>query len=141
MRSIHKWTPEDDAVLAKLRNEGYSASAIGKVIGVSRNAVIGRASRLKLAVTQVERIKLVPKTKTAAPVKKNIECGAVKAVEDLTYDSCRYPMGGHPQEKSFYFCGEAKKSGSSYCAKHHNLCYYPARLHKVMRGKEIGIVT
>ena len=42
------WTVERVETLTKLWNEGFYASEIGKVLGITRNAVIGKANRLKL---------------------------------------------------------------------------------------------
>lgn len=41
------WTPEQDARLEECMREGLSASQIGALFGVSRNAVIGRVHRNK----------------------------------------------------------------------------------------------
>lgn len=43
------WTPERIDELTRLWDEGQSASAIGKQLGISKNAVVGKAHRLKLA--------------------------------------------------------------------------------------------
>jgi GcrA cell cycle regulator len=43
------WTPERIDELKKLWEAGHSASEIGKKLGVSKNAVVGKAHRLKLA--------------------------------------------------------------------------------------------
>lgn len=42
------WTPERIDELTKLWESGHSASAIGKILGVSKNAVVGKAHRMKL---------------------------------------------------------------------------------------------
>jgi GcrA cell cycle regulator len=43
------WTPERIEELKKLWDAGHSASEIGKKLGVSKNAVVGKAHRLKLS--------------------------------------------------------------------------------------------
>jgi GcrA cell cycle regulator len=45
---IVTWTDERIEQLRKLWDQGLSASAIGKQLGVSKNAVVGKAHRLKL---------------------------------------------------------------------------------------------
>lgn len=40
------WTQEQIATLLILKKEGYSASQIGKKLGCTRNAVIGKLHRL-----------------------------------------------------------------------------------------------
>lgn len=42
------WTRERDATLTAHWNAGHSSTVIGKVMGITKNAVIGRAHRLKL---------------------------------------------------------------------------------------------
>jgi GcrA cell cycle regulator len=43
------WTPERIDELKRLWDAGHSASEIGKKLGVSKNAVVGKAHRLKLS--------------------------------------------------------------------------------------------
>lgn|SRR3990167_9965432 len=42
------WTPQEDAILKKMRADGVSFGVIAKRIGRPRNALIGRANRLGL---------------------------------------------------------------------------------------------
>jgi GcrA cell cycle regulator len=49
------WTEEKVTVLTALRDQGYSCSQIGDVIGMSRNAVIGKVHRLKLSTPRKEK--------------------------------------------------------------------------------------
>ena len=42
------WTDERIQDLGRLWEEGHSASHIGKVLGVTKNAVVGKAHRLKV---------------------------------------------------------------------------------------------
>lgn len=48
MDEIVTWTDERIEQLKKLWDQGLSASVIGKQLGVSKNAVVGKAHRLKL---------------------------------------------------------------------------------------------
>ncbi|MFD2206113.1 GcrA family cell cycle regulator [Kiloniella antarctica] len=73
------WTEERIELLKKLWAEGHSASQIGKMLGVSKNAVVGKAHRMKLAA-RPSPIKRSAKSDTAkkdAPAKK----AAPKAVK------------------------------------------------------------
>ena len=57
------WTPEREAKLKELWKKGYSGSEIAKMIGdATRNAIIGKAHRLKLEARSVS-------TKTTTKVK------------------------------------------------------------------------
>ena len=48
MRGPSPWTPERDGELLGLWDEGHSTSEIGRRMGITKNAVIGRAHRLML---------------------------------------------------------------------------------------------
>ncbi|WP_053006152.1 GcrA family cell cycle regulator [Kiloniella spongiae] len=73
------WTEERIELLKKLWAEGHSASQIGKMLGVSKNAVVGKAHRMKLAArpSPIKRSAKSDGTKKDAPAKK----AAPKAVK------------------------------------------------------------
>jgi GcrA cell cycle regulator len=48
MNEVVTWTEDRIEQLRKLWEQGLSASAIGRQLGVSKNAVVGKAHRLKL---------------------------------------------------------------------------------------------
>lgn len=48
--TLSPWTPERDTILRRLAAEGLSGSQIAAEIGMSRGAVIGRASRIKIKI-------------------------------------------------------------------------------------------
>lgn len=60
------WTEQQVQTLKKMWGNGYSASDIAKNLGggVTRNAVIGKAHRLKLSASAAERNVLQPPSKT-----------------------------------------------------------------------------
>ena len=66
------WTEERIELLKKLWAEGHSASQIGKMLGVSKNAVVGKAHRMKLAArpSPIKRSAKSDGTKKEAPAKK-----------------------------------------------------------------------
>lgn len=43
-------------------------------------------------------------------------------IAELSPNSCRYPLGD-PQAPDFRYCGARKMESSSYCARHHLLCW------------------
>lgn len=128
----NRWTPEMDAMLIKLRNEGRRsvgiAAALSEITGVvvTRNAVIGRASRLGLlAVDLVVKdgaLKSKYKRTKHSPIKTKekpndpLEGSAPVRLFELKQDACRWPLelsGG------FFYCGEPKVKGAcSYCETH-----------------------
>lgn len=51
-RTTSIWTPERVAELVKLTAEGYSGGMIAQMFGITRNAVIGRQTRMKIRTSQ-----------------------------------------------------------------------------------------
>ena len=94
------WTPERIEALVKLWDEGVTTAEIGRRIGVTKNAVIGK----------VHRIGLVPRVVTEKPAPR-------RNVFDFTGPVCMWPIG-HPGDADFHFCGTAPVNGKPYCAKH-----------------------
>tara|TARA_Y100000816_G_C26063080_1_gene558444 strand:- start:1005 stop:1499 length:495 start_codon:yes stop_codon:yes gene_type:complete len=138
------WTEEKVAKLKELWGKGNTASEIAKIIGgISRNAVIGKAHRLNLSAKI--------KTRTAASnqnfensldeksiktkrnrkskfrsliIEKDFEPENPKQLEELDESLCKWPIG-HPNEKSFYFCGRNSLKDFSYCKLHLLYAYQP----------------
>tara|TARA_B100000767_G_scaffold268338_1_gene288444 strand:- start:684 stop:1178 length:495 start_codon:yes stop_codon:yes gene_type:complete len=138
------WDAEKITKLKELWGSGKTASQIAEIIGdMSRNAVIGKAHRLNLSA------KIRPRTtksnqnyennldkkniKTAQGgrgrfksliIEKDFEPENPKQLEDLSEDSCKWPIG-HPDEKIFYFCGRSSLKDFSYCKLHLLYAYQP----------------
>ena len=147
------WTDEKVAKLKELWGKGNTASQIAEIIGgLSRNAVIGKAHRLNLSAKI--------KTRYVSPnknIENNIENNNSKSfkgrrsrfksliiendfepenpkqLEELDENSCKWPIG-HPNEKSFYFCGRKSLKDFSYCKLHLLYAYQP-------KGKKEGAQT
>jgi len=139
----HIWTPEEESLLAKLWDEGYSASAIAAHFPyATRNSIIGKKARLglplrkvpgkrlplrkvpgkrlpKLAATSVQPI--IP-AEIIAPVKP---LDSRPTLESMRHFDCHWPMWGdheHPQGDDIRFCGEPIVRGS-YCFAHAERAY------------------
>ena len=138
------WNDEKVAKLKELWGKGNTASQIAEIIGgISRNAVIGKAHRLNLS----SKIK----TRNASSIQnfnnnleddnskqwqgrkskfksllieKDFEPENPKKLEELDESSCKWPVG-HPEEKSFYFCGRSSLKDFSYCKLHLLYAYQP----------------
>ena len=65
-------------------------------------------------------------------IEKDFEPENPKQLEELDDNSCKWPIG-HPDEKSFYFCGRSSLKDFSYCRLHLLYAYQP-------RGKKEDIV-
>ena len=141
------WTEEKVAKLKELWGKGSTASQIAEIIGgISRNAVIGKAHRLNLSAkiktrtatssqnfesttneknTQISQIKRGRKNKfKSLLIEKDFEPENPKQLEELDESSCKWPIG-HPDEKTFYFCGRSSLNDFSYCKLHLLYAYQP----------------
>ena len=138
------WTEEKVAKLKELWGKGNTASQIAEIIGgISRNAVIGKAHRLNLSAKIKTRtatssqnfdsatnekntqIKKGRKSKfKSLIIEKDFEPENPKQIEELDENSCKWPIG-HPNEKSFYFCGRTSLKDFSYCRLHLLYAYQP----------------
>ena len=150
------WTEEKVAKLKELWGKGNTASQIAEIIGgISRNAVIGKAHRLNLSAKIKTRTatsnqsfdnssneKNIQITKRGRKSKfksliidKNFEPENPKQLEELDENSCKWPIG-HPDEKSFYFCGRSSLKDFSYCKLHLLYAYQPKGKKEDVAEKE-----
>ena len=138
------WNDEKVAKLKELWGKGNTASQIAEIIGgLSRNAVIGKAHRLNLSSKIKTRNtsssqnlggnseennskqKLGKKSKfKSLLIENDFEPENPKKLEELDESSCKWPIG-HPEEKSFYFCGRSSLKDFSYCKLHLLYAYQP----------------
>ena len=138
------WNEEKVEKLKELWGKGSTASQIAEIIGgISRNAVIGKAHRLKLS----SKIKTrnAPSSQNfdssseenyskqrrgrkskfqSLIIEKDFEPENPKKLEELDESSCKWPIG-HPEEQSFYFCGRSSLNDFSYCKLHLLYAYQP----------------
>ena len=138
------WNDEKVAKLKELWGKGNTASQIAEIIGgLSRNAVIGKAHRLKLSSKIIARnsssIQNFQKNVEANNskqgqgrkskfqsliIEKDFEPENPKKLEELDESSCKWPIG-HPEEEKFYFCGRSSLKDFSYCKLHLLYAYQP----------------
>ena len=109
MMSTADWTPERIATLIALWNEELTTSEIGRRLGITKNAVIGKVHRLGL-------------TQRRPTLKDEPEAADVVRLEALGANMCSWPVG-NPGEPNFHFCAEPSAPGKPYCATHCAVAY------------------
>jgi GcrA cell cycle regulator len=129
------------AKLKSLMDKGLSTSEIGKRLGFTKNAVVGKINRLGLnakpkppAAKQAKpAAKSAPKKAAPSPAaapknsaESKIKAGRIiqhsAALMALRPDQCRWPTG-NPDADDFSFCGEKCFAGKPYCFEHCKVAY------------------
>ena len=124
------------------------------IAGIVRWVVIGKAHRLNLSAKIKTRnavsnrnlesnsdeksikIKRGRKSKfKSLIIEKDFEPENPKQLEELDENSCKWPIG-HPDEKSFYFCGRSSLKDFSYCKLHLLYAYQPKGKKEDIAEKE-----
>ena len=98
------WTTERIATLTKLWGGGLSTREIGLRLGVTKNAVVGKAHRLGLSKRQ-------------SPIVERSRVAEVIHLDKLTAGMCSWP-DGEPGTPSLRFCGKPSVPDKPYCAEH-----------------------
>ena len=148
------WTDERVELLKKLWGEGKTAAEIAKELGdVTRNAVIGKAHRLKLSnrVSPIQQNSKKPVKATTEEVKKPVVRKPLRREEvtvftgegiklaDLKDKMCRWPIGD-PREENFRFCGCQAVSGLPYCGEHVKVAYQAATRNRILQAEDFDNV-
>jgi len=102
------WDDNRTARLRELWDEGLPAAEIGRRLGITKNAIIGKAWRLELRPRRV--------ADSPNPVLSLTE------IMPRGTDQCHWPLG-KPGTASFRFCSQPVLSGKPYCAAHCRIAY------------------
>ena len=149
------WTLEKVEKLKELWSKGHTASQIAEALGdTTRNAVIGKAHRLNLEARAPSKQSSSPKSRenrqvmrrSPAPMSrkakfqsilldKNFEAENPKSLEELTENTCKWPIG-HPNEEKFYFCGRKPEGEFPYCKLHVLYAFQPKGSKEEILDKE-----
>ena len=139
--------PWDDNNVSKLRelwDQGLPTAQIGKLLGFTKNAVVGKAHRIGLErrPSPIRRTAVKPDRKKArSPIipklnfeaekdstkESNLNQGVFQpTVKNLFFNNtkrgCEWPIG-HPEEVDFHFCGKDRFEDKPYCLDHCAVAY------------------
>ena len=141
------WTSDTIARLRALWDEGHATAEIGRRMGISKNAVVGKAHRLDLpgrespirrglagpaAPRQPRPSRAARPTLPALPsvVARPAPAPALPSPppERRRYgppgQPCCWPLG-EPGTPGFRFCEGGSEQGRPYCPEHSSLAYVP----------------
>jgi GcrA cell cycle regulator len=119
------WTAERVAELSRLWSEGVSSAEVGRQLGLTKNAVVGKAHRMALP----PRDNPVKHRREPEPYVAPI----VEAPAPLA-GACLYPMWGNNEKPDHTYCGEPRKPGRPYCSDHCEITHVPIT---TTRGKRM----
>ena len=130
MENNSVWDEKQLEKLKKLWDEGLPITKIGLELGVSRNAIAGKAHRLGLPKRNS------PISKSGDP-RKNQDSFNPEIIKELplkillrevewSRNRCCWPIGD-PKLPGFSFCGTSIMPGRPYCEKHSSLAYTSTR--------------
>jgi len=122
---MFEWNVDQVEELKRLWAEGLPAAEIGRRMGgLSRNAIIGKVSRLDL-----------PRRREAGKPRKIVSVPLIPleggvSFNDLKSHHCREIIGWDKAAMGLArYCGAPKVGGdSSYCRKHHQKNHIPVRV-------------
>ena len=136
------WNDDNVLRLKELWDQGLPTAQIGKLLGFTKNAVVGKAHRIGLErrPSPIRRTAVKPDRKKArSPVmpKLNFEKQELETNQIITSNfqpsvknifisnskrGCEWPMG-HPDESDFHFCGKERFDDKPYCLDHCAIAY------------------
>ena len=155
LTNVPTWTTDRVELLKNHFEAGLTCREIAASIGVSRNAVIGKLSRLQLTrgpasteprptkAARERSRKSIPRLQyqilqavyenapplQEEPIASDYRCSLL----ELSDKRCRWPIST-PGAEDFCFCGNTPVEGMPYCSGHHRLAYRPGSRQRVVRG-------
>ena len=138
------WDDNNVSKLKELWDQGLPTAQIGKLLGFTKNAVVGKAHRIGLErrPSPIRRTAVKPDRKKArSPImpKLNFEVKKDEVKENQVHQQtfqplvknlftksvkrgCEWPEG-HPDESDFKFCGKERFEDKPYCIDHCAVAY------------------
>ena len=155
--------PWDDNNVSKLRelwDQGLPTAQIGKLLGFTKNAVVGKAHRIGLErrPSPIRRTAVKPDRKKARSpiipklnfeiekkeekdhpvIQQNFQPLVKNLITKNVKRGCEWPEG-HPDESDFKFCGKERFEDKPYCINHCAVAYVIPEKEEV--GKQQVIQT
>ena len=127
-----EWSEEQIGRLKELAATGISYAAIGRAMGITKNAVVAKANRIGLPRRKPgwpesgERKAMAPPPPKPEPVLQPAPPARTDPgihLEQLQPDQCRYPMWSNDERMSMMFCGFAVEPGTPWCPDHGRLVH------------------
>lgn len=159
MASEFDWTAEAVALLTAFWNEGHATAEIGRRMGISKNAVIGKAHRLGLpprpspirtkgtGKTPRRRARISPSVSSLLPLRPATDdtpppppaapakpAAPPPARPPPRGEPCCWPIG-EPGTRGFRTCDAPAQPRKPYCAEHAQAAYVPMQ---AARGRPDG---
>ena len=137
------WDENNVTKLRELWDQGLPTAQIGKLLGFTKNAVVGKAHRIGLErrPSPIRRTAVKPDRKKArSPVmpKLNFEKNTMELESNKETNNfqpmvknilnvnqkrgCEWPIG-HPDETDFHFCDNERFEDKPYCIDHCAVAY------------------
>ena len=138
------WNETNVARLRELWDQGLPTAQIGKLLGFTKNAVVGKAHRIGLErrPSPIRRTAVKPDRKKArSPVMPTLNFENKDTEEKLNFSEiktfqpaiknifspikkrgCEWPEG-HPDEPEFHFCNKERFDDKPYCLDHCAIAY------------------
>lgn len=119
------WNEARVGELVQLWQAGLSTAEIGRRLGISKNAVVGKAHRLDLPARPSPIRNPAPRA--SAPPRRAAQAPAEPRFSPLhAGPPCQWPHG-HPGQEEFHFCGQPSLPGKPYCPEHAARAYVGAK--------------
>ena len=135
------WDEENITKLRELWDQGLPTAQIGKLLGFTKNAVIGKAFRLGLERRQNSRKKTTQSHQVSSatmyresisstqpsvkkePTRRREKFSFKKSIVGTgNFKSCQWPIGD-PLEEGFHYCGAQNIPTKPYCIDHYKKAY------------------
>ena len=138
------WNDDNVSQLKELWDQGLPTAQIGKLLGFTKNAVVGKAHRIGLErrPSPIRRTAIKPDRKKArspvmpklafeepeneervyTPKIENFTPSARNIISNISKRGCEWPVG-HPDESEFHFCNKDRFEEKPYCLDHCSIAY------------------